>query len=83
MTFIFENVRVLGMIKELDNFINSLLNNLEKRQREILIERFGFKDGERKTLQAIGDSFGITRERVRQIENQGMEKLRSSRSGNG
>ena len=76
MTFIFENVRVLGMIKELDNFINSLLNNLEKRQREILIERFGFKDGERKTLQAIGDSFGITRERVRQIENQGMEKLR-------
>ena len=59
MTFIFENVRVLGMIKELDNFINSLLNNLEKRQREILIERFGFKDGERKTLQAIGDSLAL------------------------
>ncbi len=64
------------MIKELDNFINGLLNNLEKRQREILIERFGLKDGERKTLQAIGDNFGITRERVRQIENHGMEKLK-------
>lgn len=65
------------MIKELDNFINGLLINLEKRQREILTERFGFKDGERKTLQAIGDSFGITRERVRQIESQGLEKLKS------
>ncbi|OGG43011.1 hypothetical protein A3G50_02305 [Candidatus Jorgensenbacteria bacterium RIFCSPLOWO2_12_FULL_42_11] len=77
LTFDFENVRVfLRMIKELDNFINSHLSNLEKRQREILTERFGFKDGEKKTLQAIGDIFGITRERVRQIENQGMEKLK-------
>jgi len=77
LAFIFENVKVLGMVKELDNFIDNLLTNLEKRQREILTERFGFKDGERKTLQAIGDSFDITRERVRQIENQGMEKLRT------
>jgi len=65
------------MVKELDNFINILLARLEKRQREILVERFGLKDGEIKTLQAIGDSFGITRERVRQIESQGMEKLKS------
>ena len=65
------------MIKELDNFINNLLLNLEKRQREILTERFGFKDGGKKTLQAIGDGFGITRERVRQIEKQGLEKLRT------
>lgn len=65
------------MIKELDNFTNNLLVSLEKRQREILIERFGLRDGKRKTLQEIGDSFDITRERVRQIENQGMEKLKS------
>lgn len=77
MTFIFENVKVLTMVKELNNFIDNLLSSLEKRQREILTERFGFKDGERKTLQTIGDSFDITRERVRQIENQGMEKLKA------
>jgi len=65
------------MVKELDNFIDGLLSNLEKRQREILVERYGLKDGESKTLQEIGDSFGITRERVRQIENQGMDKLRT------
>ncbi len=65
------------MVKELDNFTNNLLARLEKRQREILIERFGLKDGEGKTLQKIGDSFDITRERVRQIENQGMEKLKN------
>lgn len=65
------------MVKELDNFTNNLLARLEKRQREILIERFGLKDGEGKTLQEIGDGFNITRERVRQIENQGMEKLKS------
>lgn len=65
------------MVKELDNFTNNLLARLEKRQREILIERFGLKDGEGKTLQEIGDSFDITRERVRQIESHGMEKLKS------
>lgn len=65
------------MIKELDSFINNLLLSLEKRQREILAERFGFKNGQKNTLQAIGDNLGITRERVRQIENQGLEKFRS------
>lgn len=64
------------MIQELNNFSEKLLSNLEKRQREILAARFGFKDGEKKTLQAIGDNFGITRERVRQIEEQGLEKLK-------
>lgn len=65
------------MIKELNNFSDNLLLNLEKRQREILAGRFGFKDGEKKTLQTIGDNFGITRERVRQIEEQGLEKLKT------
>lgn len=66
------------MIKELNNFSDNLLLNLEKRQREILAARFGFKDGEKKTLQEIGDGFGITRERVRQIEEYGLEKLKTS-----
>jgi len=65
------------MIKELNNFSDKLLFNLEKRQREILAGRFGFKDGEEKTLQAIGDQMGITRERVRQIEEHGLKELKS------
>jgi hypothetical protein len=65
------------MIKELNNFADNLLLKLEKRQREILAARFGFKDGEKNTLQTIGDQFGITRERVRQIENYSFGKLKN------
>ena len=49
--------------------INSALNGLSPRQREVVEGRFGLKGGEGKTLAAIGDRMGITRERVRQIEN--------------
>ncbi len=40
------------------------------------MRRFGLEDGERETLEAIGESFGITRERVRQIEEGGLEKIK-------
>jgi len=66
------------MVKELNNFADKLLLNLDKRQREILAGRFGFKDGEEKTLQALGDQLDITRERVRQIEAVGLNTLKSS-----
>jgi hypothetical protein len=49
--------------------INSALNGLSPRQREVVEGRFGLKGGEGETLAAIGDRMGITRERVRQIEN--------------
>lgn len=53
--------------------INTALNGLAPRQKEVLEGRFGLKTGEGqgngKTLAAIGDKMGITRERVRQIEN--------------
>lgn len=52
--------------------INSALNGLSPRQREVLEGRFGLKGGEGETLAAIGDRMGITRERVRQIENAGL-----------
>jgi len=48
--------------------IDELLNTLSEREREIIYLRFGFKDGTPKTLEEIGKIFGITRERVRQIE---------------
>jgi RNA polymerase primary sigma factor len=56
-----------------------LLNSLPQRQREVIERRFGLGSGERETLQKIGDDFGITRERVRQIESEAFSKLESKK----
>jgi len=53
-----------------------LLRDLSQRQKEILFRRFGLKSGQRETLESIGKSYGITRERVRQIEKEGFLKLK-------
>lgn len=53
-----------------------LVLGLPKRTRDVITGRFGLKDGKKKTLEAIGDGFGITRERVRQIEADGLAALR-------
>lgn len=50
---------------------------LDRRERRILMLRFGFVDGVCWTLEKVGDSIGVTRERVRQIENQALRKLRA------
>lgn len=46
-------------------------------ERKVIEMRFGLVDGEPKTLDSIGKEFGITRERVRQIETQALNKLRA------
>lgn len=56
--------------------IQGLLESMSEREREILNLRFGLKDGTNYTLGETADRFGITRERVRQIENAAMRKLR-------
>jgi len=53
-----------------------LLSNLKEREREIISLRFGLKDDIPKTLEEIGEIFGLTRERVRQIEEEAIKKLR-------
>ncbi len=56
-----------------------LLQSLPERAREVLIKRYGLgKDPEKMTLEAIGEHYGITRERVRQIENSGLINIRKS-----
>ncbi len=52
-----------------------LFSDLSERQKEVLLRRFGFKNGERQTLEEIGKSFGITRERVRQIQEDAFSKM--------
>ena len=53
-----------------------LLNDLPQKQKEIISRRFGLKEGNRETLEAIGQDFGITRERVRQIEEDGLARIK-------
>jgi len=56
-----------------------ILSNLAPRAYEVVVNRFGITtDGERKTLEAIGQKYGITRERVRQIENGALVLIRKS-----
>ena len=56
--------------------IDRLLRSLSQREEQILRIRYGFHDGVARTLAQTGDHFGITRERVRQIEARALEKLR-------
>ncbi len=56
--------------------LHAILNSLSEREREVLEMRFGLKDGEAHTLEEVGRAFGVTRERVRQIESKALRKLR-------
>jgi RNA polymerase primary sigma factor len=56
--------------------VRSVLTSLSDREREVLEMRFGFRDGKTHTLEEVGNTFGVTRERVRQIEAKALRKLR-------
>ena len=56
--------------------LENLLEILQPRERQILEMRYGLDDGREKTLEAIGQQFGLTRERIRQIVNKTLNKLR-------
>ena len=55
--------------------IDDILKTLTKREKKVIRERFGFDNGEEKTLEEIGQDMNITRERVRQIEKKALQKL--------
>ncbi len=56
--------------------VRSVLETLDVREKQIIEHRFGLKDGRSKTLEEVGRYFGVTRERVRQIEAKALRKLR-------
>ncbi len=60
-------------LKDVTNNVLKTLGN--KRVQDVLERRFGFKDGRRQTLESIGQKYNITRERVRQIEENGLSQL--------
>lgn len=57
--------------------IESMLNLLDDREREIIKMRYGLFDGEVKTLEEVGEKLGISRERVRQLEQRALKKLKN------
>ena len=63
--------------------IQSMVDELEEKEREVIKLRFGLDGEDPKTLQEIGESMGLSRERIRQIESRAKEKLRRSREAQG
>ena len=56
--------------------LQMLLDGLAERERKVIELRFGLKDGHPRTLEEVGREFGVTRERIRQIESKTLAKLR-------
>jgi RNA polymerase primary sigma factor len=56
--------------------MQDILDSLSERERKVLEMRFGLLDGQGHTLEEVGQEFGVTRERIRQIEAKALRKLR-------
>ena len=65
-----------ALLKVLKKDVGKVLCTLPPRERKVLVMRFGLDDGRPRTLEQVGREFGVTRERVRQIEAQALHKLR-------
>ena len=68
----FENLRD----KNLRDEVSDLLAVLDEREKKIIFSRFGLDGGKAKTLEEVGKKFGVTRERIRQLQNIALMKLR-------
>jgi RNA polymerase primary sigma factor len=68
----FESLRHQDLIGEL----SGLLAVLDSREKKIITQRYGLNGGKPKTLEDVGKDFGVTRERIRQLQNEALVKLR-------
>ncbi len=66
-----------------DKYIDSWLNSLTEKQREVIERRFGLRGRDTQTLEEVGREVGVTRERVRQIQVEALQKLRGLLEKNG
>jgi RNA polymerase primary sigma factor len=72
----FELLRDKNLLHQMED----LLDVLDRRERRIISQRFGLSGGKPKTLEVIGRDFGVTRERIRQLQNIALAKLRCALS---
>jgi len=68
-----DRVAALQLLK---NHVHDIISHLTPREQKILEMRFGLVDGVAHTLEEVGQEFGVTRERIRQIEAKALEKIR-------
>jgi RNA polymerase primary sigma factor len=66
--------------KNLRDQVSDLFEVLDDRERKIIFQRFGLDGGKPKTLEEVGKKFGVTRERIRQLQNIALAKLRRALS---
>lgn len=59
--------------------LEKVLDSLSPRENQVIRMRFGLEDGRMKTLQEIGESMGVSRERIRQIESSAFRKLKNKK----
>jgi RNA polymerase primary sigma factor len=76
-----EDDKILGPVDAaskqlLKEQLRSALGILSERERDVLEMRFGLRDGQDNTLEDVGKFYGVTRERIRQIEAKALRKLR-------
>jgi RNA polymerase primary sigma factor len=64
--------------KDLQDEVGDLLNVLDPRERKIISFRFGLDGGRERTLEEVGHKFGVTRERIRQLQNIALLKMRKA-----
>ena len=70
------------MQDSLVNEVKNVLSTLDKREAEVIRLSFGIGNGQRATLEEIGERFNLTRERIRQIKEKALRKLRASKRSN-
>jgi RNA polymerase primary sigma factor len=63
--------------EDLLSMIPKMMDQLDPRERRIITYRYGLKGGKEKTLEQVGKKFGVTRERIRQIQDQALKKMRN------
>jgi len=68
-----------AMTRLLREELEKVLNTLSDRERRVIRRRFGFDDGHYYTLEEVGREFGVTRERIRQIEAKALRRLKSQK----
>jgi RNA polymerase nonessential primary-like sigma factor len=80
-----ENTNPTGITQahEVERLINNWVAALSPKEKEVLEGRFGLKQRDEETLEILSDRLGLTRERVRQIQNEALSKLKRSMHRNG